>query len=128
RGGLPKDAEHARLVIVGTGLSGLSAAWHLKKYDPVMIEGASRFGGNAKGQKWGDLSYGIGSAYFTKDERWVKHIQMCRSLGLHRLWREDDPTEDQMYKDGKISPLFWFGGSDPARKADFRAAWRHFEI
>ena len=31
-----------------------------------------------------------------------------------------------MYLEGVVHPEFWYGGSDPKRKADFRAAWDYF--
>jgi hypothetical protein len=51
RGGLPKSpSEKARVCIIGGGLAGLSTAWLLKQYQPVVLEGATRLGGNAKGR------------------------------------------------------------------------------
>lgn len=130
RGGLLTDVaacEKRRVVIVGGGLSALSCAWMLKDCQPLLLDGATRFGGNAQGQRWGDLEYSIGSAYFTKSSLDEEHMRMLQSLGLHNVWREDDPTHDQMYIDGKIYPEFWFGGSDRSRANDFRAAWDYFK-
>lgn len=131
RGGLPMGVvagvERAKVVIVGSGLAGLSAAWRVRDLAPVVLEGGSRFGGNAKAQKWGDLTYGIGSAYFGMDSRRAEHIRMLRRIGVARLWREDYPIHDSMFIGGKVVPGFWFGGTDPARAADFRATWEYFE-
>jgi len=118
--------EAATVVIIGGGLSGLSAAWKLRDLSPVILEGASRFGGNAKGQRWGDLSYSIGSAYLTKGAASAPHLGLLKALDLDKLWRTDDPTHDSVHLDGVVHPEFWFGGTDPKRQDDFRRAWNYF--
>ncbi len=128
RGGLPTTVtERVKLCIVGGGLSGLSMAWLLKDYKPLVLEGGTRLGGNAKGQRWGDVAYSIGSAYITNTSLDDEHMQMLKKLGLHERWRFDDPTHDRMYIGGTIHDEFWFGGTDKKRAKDFVAAWDYFK-
>ncbi len=56
--------ETVPLVIVGGGLSGLLTAYRLKKYVSIVLEGAERFGGNAKGESWRGMDYSIGGTEF----------------------------------------------------------------
>src|SRR6478609_1369328 len=64
RGGLPTDATRftrTKVCIVGGGLAGLSAAYLLREYKPLLLEGAVRLGGNAKAHTWKGVTYGMGS-------------------------------------------------------------------
>ncbi len=127
-GGLPTDVasfERAKVCIVGGGLGGLSAAYLTREFKPLLLEGAVRLGGNAKGQTWKGVTYGLGSAYITNATRNDEHMKMLRDLGLNG--RFDDPTHDQMYIDGVVHKEFWFGGTDPKRAKDFVAAWDYFK-
>ncbi len=124
RGGLPTRYEPTRVCIVGGGLAGLSAAWLLKDLRPIVLEGASRFGGNAQGHRWGDLTYGIGSAYITGAEPDALHMQMLQAFGLSA--RLDHPGEDAVQLAGVIHPGFWTGATDRSHAKDFAAAWEYF--
>ncbi len=127
-GGLPTDAstfERTKVCIVGGGLAGLSSAFLLRDFKPLVLEGATRLGGNAKAQTWNGVTYGQGSAYITNATHGDEHMKMLAELGL--VGRFDDPTHDQMYIDGVVHKEFWFGGTDGKRAKDFRAAWDYFE-
>lgn len=60
------DLERVNVAIIGGGCSGLSAAWQLRDLKPVVLERASRMGGNAKGETWHGVPYSIGAAYMIK--------------------------------------------------------------
>jgi protoporphyrinogen oxidase len=125
-GGLPTAPdERVKVCVVGAGLAGLSTAYQLREFKPLVLEGAVRLGGNAKAHRWGGVTYGMGSAYITNATHGDEHMKMLADLGL--TGRFDDPTHDQMYVSGIVHKEFWFGGSDQARAADFRAAWNYFE-
>ncbi|MCW5605061.1 MAG: NAD(P)/FAD-dependent oxidoreductase, partial [Burkholderiales bacterium] len=68
RGGLPEPSEKVPLVVVGGGISGLTTAYQLRHHQPVILERAPRFGGNARGESWQGIDYAIGAAYFVKPE------------------------------------------------------------
>ena len=59
----PKPTETQDLVVIGGGVSGLLSAYFLKKHKPVILEQAVQFGGNSKGEQFGDTTYSIGAAY-----------------------------------------------------------------
>ncbi len=127
-GGLPTDVasfERTKVCIVGGGLGGLSAAYLTRDLKPLLLEGAVRLGGNAKGQTWKGVTYGMGSAYITNATHGDEHMKMLADLGLSG--RFDDPTHDQMYIDGVVHKEFWFGGTDQKRAKDFVAAWSYFK-
>src|SRR5438552_2558551 len=42
--------EEASVVVIGGGMSGLFSTYALRKLQPILLEQAPRFGGNAKGQ------------------------------------------------------------------------------
>lgn len=132
-GGLPAPTEQASVVIVGGGLAGLSAAWMLRDSNPLLLEQATRFGGNSKAESWDGIPYSLGAAYFGKADEDDPNMRLMAEVGLSGKWREDHPIEDRMLHmpagggASRIFPRFWFGGTDPARAADFQAAWKYFE-
>ena len=67
-GHLPPASEKAPVVIIGGGIAGLFSAYLLRKYNPILLEQAPRFGGNAQGQSWRGIDYSIGAAYFIEPE------------------------------------------------------------
>jgi len=62
------NTESASLVIIGGGISGLLSAYLLREHNPVVLEQASRFGGNSKGQSYRGIDYSIGAAYLIKPD------------------------------------------------------------
>jgi glycine/D-amino acid oxidase-like deaminating enzyme len=61
-------SEQHEVVIVGGGLSGLTAAFRLRQTDVVVLESAVGPGGNAKATTWNKESFNIGAAYFVEVE------------------------------------------------------------
>ncbi len=65
---LPEPTERVKVLVVGGGVAGLTAAWRLRAHSPVLLERAARLGGNAKGETWRGLPYSIGAAYLIGPE------------------------------------------------------------
>jgi hypothetical protein len=124
-GGLPAPEERIALAIVGGGLSGLASAWLLRDHRPVVLERAARFGGNSRGEAWGELDYSIGAAYFMMPDAGSPIEGFLRSLQLSDAPRVKD-TEDPVVLAGKRFDSFWDGASDPGRAEEIRSLGRYF--
>src|ERR1700691_631470 len=78
----PASARHD-IVIVGGGMSGLSAAWFLRDQDFLLLEKEEHWGGNAYLEEYAGQAFATGTAYTSKSESGV--IQLCRELGIEPL-------------------------------------------
>jgi hypothetical protein len=125
KGGLPQPTERAELVIVGGGMSGLFSAWLLNEHKPILLEQASRFGGNSRGESWRGVDYSIGAAYFTKHDEFSEIYGLFQELGLYEISREKD-TEDPVCLGKEWHNAFWDGTTDPKRAKEFKKLARHF--
>lgn len=86
----PTPNESAELVIVGGGISGLAAAYHLSEFNPVVLERLDRFGGASQGERWLDTDYSLGGAYFISPDEGSSLDTLYLELGLDRLARIDE--------------------------------------
>ena len=114
----PQETEHANLVVVGGGASGLFSAFDLREYKPIVLEQAARLGGNAKGQTFNGVPFGLGSAYIELPTPGTPMASFYDALHLDEILvkrRSLDPVaiEGLLYDD------FWAGGSDPKQAARY---------
>jgi len=78
------------VVVVGGGVSGLSAAYFLQKYDFLLLEKETHFGGNAYLEDYQQQAYGTGSAF---EEAGEAGDQLAQEIGLKLLpVNNPDPT------------------------------------
>ncbi len=77
----PASARHD-VVIVGGGVSGLAAAYHLQHRDFLLLEKEPHWGGNAYAMEYEGSVYGTGSAFLAKDE-YAYHF--AKEIGLEPL-------------------------------------------
>jgi protoporphyrinogen oxidase len=118
--------EKTKVVIVGGGMSGIISAHQLKKHNPIVLERADRFGGNAKGESWRGLDYSIGAAYFMEADDGSPIDQFYKDLGIYSIVRaknEDDPI---LFKN-QILKNFWEGETDPEAKDQFQFLAKYFK-
>lgn len=104
--------ETANMVIVGGGMSGLFSAYTFRKHKPIILEQASRLGGNAKGQSWNGVDYAIGAAYLDTPHVGQPMYDYFEELGLREILvprYEVDPVEN----DGILYYRFWEGEAEP---------------
>lgn len=127
-GKLPDPKERVPLVIIGGGMSGLLTAYKLRKHQPVILEQAPRFGGNAKGQSWKGIDYSIGAAYICKPDDDDDADKLLKEIGLRTSMRAKD-GEDPVAIGSKIFEDFWKGESvqgDEKAKAQFLKVAKYF--
>ena len=56
--------EHADVVVVGGGIAGLAAAWHLRDHDVRVLEASGRLGGRLHSEPRGDVWLNFGAHVF----------------------------------------------------------------
>src|ERR1700752_5290644 len=79
----PPVSARYDVIIVGGGISGLSAAYLLKDRDYLLLEKESHFGGNAYVEEFCGQAYATGSAFTSTDEQAV--IDLAKEIGLEML-------------------------------------------
>jgi oxygen-dependent protoporphyrinogen oxidase len=77
----PASARHD-VVIVGGGVSGLTAAYRLQHRDFLLLEKEPHWGGNAYAMEYEGSAYATGSAFLGKDEY---AYNFAREIGLEPL-------------------------------------------
>jgi len=123
RGGIPSPSETA--VVVGGGVSGLSSAYLLRDKNPIVLEQASQFGGNSRGEVWGNSRFSIGAAYLSPPDEDGDIMNLFRELGIDKELRVHKSHDGGSFiQDGTIREGFWHGTSDPARAADFERVYK----
>jgi 2-polyprenyl-6-methoxyphenol hydroxylase-like FAD-dependent oxidoreductase len=110
QGSIPTPSEDVEVAIVGGGISGLASAYLLRKHRPVIFDLRPRFGGNARGERWRETAYSLGSAYVITPDAGTFLDRFYRRLGLDQIRREALPP-DPVEVAGQIDPGFWSGAS-----------------
>jgi protoporphyrinogen oxidase len=77
----PASARHD-VVIVGGGVSGLTAAYRLRHRDFLLLEKEPHWGGNAYAMEYEGSTYATGSAFLVKDEY---SYPFAKEIGLELL-------------------------------------------
>jgi monoamine oxidase len=102
----PPVSKRYDIVIVGGGISGLSAAYFLQKHDFLLLEKEPHWGGNATMGDYGGQLFCTGSAF---DYAGTASDQLARELGLTPLpIHSPDPT----IVNGKWVADTWGAGLD----------------
>lgn len=117
----PPVSKRHDIIIVGGGVSGLSAAYFLKDQDFLLLEKEPHWGGNATMEEYQGQAFSTGSAY---DYKGTDSDQLARELGLTPLpISSPDPTIIK----GKWVPDTWGVGLDELPfPAEVRASFKKF--
>lgn len=109
-----RAVDRARVAVIGGGISGLSTAYMLRRFNPVVFELRDRFGGAAQGGAWEDSPYTLGSAYVISPDAGGYLDNFYRDLRLHEHVRVDkDPLTVEL--NGSILTDYINGeGFDPS--------------
>ena len=117
-----KPSREVDVVVVGGGMSGLLSAYRLREHRPLLIEQNPAFGGNSKGEVWGDLAYSTGAAYLALIDKGGEIDQFITELGLQGNLRREEGGEANAGSDKGWIKNFWNGGSDPKNPESFKKA------
>jgi predicted NAD/FAD-dependent oxidoreductase len=102
----PTVSRRYDVIIVGGGISGLSAAYFLDKYNFLLLEKEAHFGGNAYLEEYEGQAYATGAAF---DLKGSESDKLAAELGL-KLLPIDNP--DPTIVKGKWVPDTWHAGLD----------------
>jgi monoamine oxidase len=75
------SAKHD-IVIVGGGVSGLTAAYHLQHHDVLLLEKEPHWGGNAYAMEYDGSTYATGAAFIWSDS---EAFSLAKEIGLDPL-------------------------------------------
>jgi len=129
RGQLPPPSETVEtdVVILGSGIAGLSAAWKLGRLghdDFLLLDGPEAFG-NAAGSRYGDLACPTGAHYLPLPGPESAHVrEMLADLGiLLRDADQDKPYYDERFilhgpEERLLRDGVWHEGLVPADASD----------
>ncbi len=99
-----RPEAHAEVAVVGAGLSGLVAAYHLKGREVVVLESGSQPGGVCLPGLYQGIPYPAGSAYFYHDPEDKETLAWFRDLGLNVEDALVAPPTSALFHQGRWHP------------------------
>lgn len=119
----PAPSRRADVVVLGGGISGLTAAHYLRDTDLLVLEKETRLGGHARMGTWRGLTYSEGAAYLVDTSGHVGELLDALRLELRRI-REPG---DAYYVGKRQVTDFWGEGSERLPFSDAaRRGFRQF--
>lgn len=108
----------AKVCIVGGGMSGILSAYLLRDLQPVLLDQATRFGGNSRGESWENVEYSIGAAYLSNPEKGTPLHELYTKAGIFPMCRSRG-REEPVLLQSRLFVDFWKGSTDPAARKQF---------
>lgn len=105
---IPAPSRSVDVVIVGAGVSGLTAAYVLRDADLLILEKEARPGGHARKGSWRDVTYGVGAAYVEDTSGYTGTLIDELRIPLVKI---ADPG-DALWAGGRAVPDFLGAGAD----------------
>ncbi|MGI0117428.1 FAD-dependent oxidoreductase [Zooshikella sp. RANM57] len=85
-----KNQKHYDVIIIGGGLSGLSAAWQLKSNSVLLLDERNKLGGNARLEYRDGLRYASAGSCFQNPIEGGEVASLLHELGLWQQWQAAD--------------------------------------
>ncbi|MBL7545240.1 MAG: FAD-dependent oxidoreductase [Bdellovibrionaceae bacterium] len=79
---------------------------------PLILEQASQFGGNCKGESIGTNLYSLGPAYISIPETNSPSHRMLNEIGVLKYGRVETAAQKEVFLNGKVLPNFWSGAHE----------------
>ncbi len=97
----------ARIAILGAGLTGLTAAWHLRRAgrEPVVFEKSARVGGAIGAFARDGWRHELGPNSLLEGSPAVAEFIDALGLGPRRLYAGTEAKNRYIYKDGRLVPM-----------------------
>ncbi len=102
----PPVSKRYDVIVVGGGVSGMSAAYFLRDHNFLLLEKEPHFGGNAYREEYQNQGFATGSAF---DEKDTESYQLAKELGI-TLLPIDNP--DPAILRGEYVEDMWHKGLD----------------
>lgn len=120
KGGEPPVSEELDTLIVGAGISGLTAAYYLRNQNIAVLEQDTRLGGNSKGELYNGSCYSIGAAYICEPHKNSAIGDMLQDLDILDRGRKEGGNDATVFFNRAFSPSFWDGTTTPGSKEVFK--------
>lgn len=124
------SSYRGRVIVVGAGLAGLSAAWELERHgwQVVVLEARNRIGGRChtlRGFAGGQIAE-AGGEYIDTTHREMRRFADRFGLRLDDVRRSENRYEDVAYVGGRLQTYGQFAGRETGREIDrfYQQAWR----
>ncbi len=93
-------------VIVGGGISGLVTAYMLRDQNVLLLEKDGRVGGRVETTTAGDVTYNIGTQFFTEAD--TSFVHLVDELGIERIHHDPMKVPAAIYVDGELHDALRF--------------------
>lgn len=105
---IPRPSRRCDVVVVGAGISGLTAAYAMKGADVLVLEKEDRPGGHARKGQWRDVTYSEGAAYVSDVSGYVGQLIDELNIPLKTI----QGPGDAYWLNGETVADFWHKGAD----------------